>query len=341
MTQNTTVLVTGASGFVGIHCVAALLKEGYQVRGTVRSLAREAALRKTIEKFVDANDRLTLVEADLLKDAGWDKAVQGCDYVLHVASPFPLGEPKHEDDLIIPAREGTLRVLGAAAENKVKRVVLTSSVAAIAYGHPKEKTQFNENDWSMADSPTIAAYSKSKTLAERAAWDFVKSLDNGMELATINPGLILGPLPDTHARTSGVLVQSLMLSTTPGLARMHFNAVDVRDVAAAHISAMTTPEAAGQRFVCVSDSFWIKDVALLLKDEYAEKGYKIKTNVFPNWIVRFVAIFSKEARATVDSLDRELFVDNSRIKEVLNWKPRDMKEMVLSMAESMIELEMV
>ncbi|MBT3314034.1 MAG: aldehyde reductase [Anaerolineae bacterium] len=341
MTQNTTVLVTGASGFVGIHCVVALLKEGYQVRGTIRSLERESALRKTISKLVDANNRLTLVEADLLNDAGWDDAIQDCDYVLHVASPFPLGEPKHEDDLIIPAREGTLQVLRAAAKNGVKRVVLTSSVAAIAYGHPKEKTHFNENDWSIADSPTIAAYSKSKTLAERAAWDFVKNLDNGMELATINPGLILGPLPDTNARTSGVLIQSLMLSTLPGLARMHFNAVDVRDVAAAHLAAMITPEAAGQRFICVSDSFWIKDVALLLKEKYADKSYKIKTNVFPNWMVRFVAIFSKEARATVDALDQELHVDNSRIKEVLNWHPRDMKEMVLSMAESMIELDMV
>lgn len=344
MTENTTtVLVTGASGFVGIHCVIALLKEGYQVRGTVRSLGREAALRKTVAKFVEADERFSLVEADLLNDAGWDAAVAGCEYVLHVASPFPLMEPKHEDDLIIPAREGTLRVLRAAAEKNVKRVVLTSSVAAVAYGHSKEKTQFDENDWSLADSPTISAYSKSKTLAERAAWDFVNNLpdDKKMELATINPGLILGPLPDTNARTSGVLVQSLMLSTIPGLARMHFNAVDVRDVAAAHIAAMITPEAAGQRFICVSDSFWMEDVAKLLKENYASRGYKVKTTVFPSWMVRIVAIFSTEARATVDALDEELNVDNTSIKEVLNWQPRDMKEMVLSMAKSMIELKMI
>ncbi len=339
MTEKTTVLVTGASGFVGIHCVAALLKEGYQVRGTIRSLKKDPALRKTIAKLADGAERLTLVEADLLNDAGWDEAVQGCEYVLHVASPFPLSEPEHEDDLIIPAREGTLRVLKAAAENNVKRVVLTSSVAAVAYGHPKEKTHFNENDWSIVDSATISAYSKSKTLAERAAWDFVQSLENGMELATINPGLILGPLPDTNARTSGVLVQSLMKSAIPGLARMHFNAVDVRDVAEAHVQAMTKPEAAGQRFICVSDSFWMEDVAKVLKEAYPT--YPIKTIVFPSWMVRIVAIFSKEARATVDALDEELIVDNARIKEVLNWQPRDMKEMVLSMAESMIELKMV
>ncbi|MBT3337872.1 MAG: aldehyde reductase [Anaerolineae bacterium] len=343
MTKNTTVLVTGASGFVGIHCVAILLKEGYQVRGTVRSMEHEEALRKTLSKLVDADDRFFLVETDLLSDSGWDKAMQDCDYVLHVASPFPLGEPKDEDDLIIPAREGTLRVLRAASRNGVKRVVQTSSVAAIAYGHPKEKINFDESDWSVPNSPTISAYSKSKTLAEHAAWDFVQNLpeDNQMELATINPGLILGPLPDTNPRTSGVLVQSLMQSVVPGLARMHFNAVDVRDVASAHLAAMISPKAAGQRFICVSDSFWMEDVALVLKEAYASQGYKIKTNVFPSWIVRLVALFNKEARATVDSLDQELHVDNTRIKEVLGWQPRNMKEMVLSMAESMVTLEMI
>ncbi len=339
MNKDRTVLVTGASGFVGIHCVVALLKEGYQVRGTVRSLQREEALRKTIAKFVDADERFSLAEADLLKDEGWHEAVQGCEFVLHVASPFPLGKPEHEDDLIIPAREGTLRVLRSAAKNKVKRVVLTSSIAAIAYGHPKEKTHFDESDWSIAESPTISAYAKSKTLAEQAAWDFIKNSDSYMELAVINPGLILGPLPDTNARTSGVLVQSLMQATVPGLARMHFNAVDVRDVASAHIQAMTKPDAAGQRFVCVGDSFWIKDVANVLKEAYPD--YPIKTNVFPSWLVRIVALFSPEARATVDSLDQKLTVDNARTKDAFGWQPRDMKEMVLSIAESMIRLKMI
>lgn len=339
MNKHTTVLVTGASGFVGIHCVAALLREGYQVRGTVRSLKKEAALRKTVAKLVNADERFSLVEADLLQDAGWNEAVAGCDYVLHVASPFPLMEPEHEDDLIIPAKEGTLRVLQAAADNRVKRVVLTSSVVAVAYGHADEKTEFDESDWSVTDSPTISAYGKSKTLAEKAAWDFVKNSGAGMELVAINPGLILGPLPDTNARTSGVLVQSLMTAAVPGLARMHFNAVDVRDVAEAHVQAMTKPEAAGQRFICVGDSFWMKEAAEVLKEAYP--SYPIKTNVFPSWMVRIVALFSKEARATVDSLDQKLSVDNSRIKETLSWQPRDMKEMLTAMAESMIELEMI
>ncbi len=343
MKNKSTVLVTGASGFVAIHCIIQLLEEGYTVRGTLRSMGREKELRKTITKFVNRNDQLTFVQTDLLDDAGWDQAVQGCEYVLHIASPFPLGEPRHEDDLIIPAREGTLRVLRAAARKGVKRVVLTSSVAAIAYGHAKEKTKFDESDWSLPESATISAYAKSKTLAERAAWEFIRNLpdDNGMELATINPGLILGPLPDTNVRTSGVLVQSLMEATIPGLARMHFNAVDVRDVAVAHIAAMTTPEAAGQRFICVSDSFWMKDAALILHEAYSSSGYKVKTNVFPSWMVRLVAIFSKNARATVDALDQELQVDNAKIKKVLNWQPRKLKEMLLSMAESMIELGIV
>ena len=338
MNKNT-VLVTGASGFVGIHCVAALLEAGYHVRGTIRSLGREAELRKTVAKLVSTDERFTLVEADLLKDDGWHEAVADCEYVLHVASPFPLMEPEHEDDLIVPAREGTLRVLKAAAKNKVKRVVLTSSIAAIASGHPKEKIHFDETDWSLDDSPTIGAYPKSKTLAEKAAWDFVKNSGAGMELVTINPGYILGPLPDTHARTSGALVQSLMQGNIPGLARMHFNAVDVRDVASAHLLAMTKPEAAGQRFVCVGDSFWMEDVAKVLKEAYPD--YPVKTNVFPSWMVRIVALFSKEARATVDSLDNEQIVDNKKIKEFFDWQPRDMKEMVLSMAESMMELKML
>lgn len=342
MNKNATVLVTGASGFLGIHCVVALLKEGYQVRGTLRSLEKETALRETITKFTDGNQRLTLVEADLLNDAGWHEATQGCDYVMHVASPFPLGEPEHEDDLIIPAREGTLRVLKAAAKNKVKRVVLTSSIAAIGSGHPDEKTNFDESDWSLVDSPTIGAYPKSKTLAEKAAWDFIESLpeEGRLELSVINPGLILGPLPDTNTRTSGVLIQSLMTAAVPGLARMHFNAVDVRDVASAHVQAMTLPEAAGQRFICVYASFWIKDVANILKEAYGNQ-YPIKTTVFPNWVVRLVSLFSKEARATVDSLDKERSMDNTRIKETFNLQFYDMKEMILAMAESMIELKMI
>ena len=208
MTKSPTVLVTGASGFIAIHCIIQLLEQGYNVRGTLRKIIRENELRQTLAKFVDAADRLQFVQANLLDDNGWDEATQGCDYVLHLASPFPMFMPKDENDLIRPAREGTLRVFKAAANNGVKRLVLTSSTAAVAYGHPKEKRVFDESDWSIVESPGKDPYQKSKTLAERAAWDFMERLpeNHPMDMVVINPGYVLGPLPDTSPRTFGVLV---------------------------------------------------------------------------------------------------------------------------------------
>lgn len=343
MKTDQPVLVTGASGFIAIHCILQLLEQGYRVRGTLRSMNREPELRSTLAKFVQADDRLEFVQADLLEDTGWAEAVRGCDYVLHVASPFPLLRPKNEEDLIRPAQEGTLRVLRAAAEHGVKRVVLTSSNAAVSAGHPPSKTHFDESDWSPHDSPTIDPYPKSKTLAERAAWDFMKSLPPGhpLELAVINPGLVLGPLPDTHQRTSGELVQQLMGGKLPGLARIQMTGVDVRDVASAHLAAMVTPEAAGQRFLCIAEVFWLRDAALILKKNFEARGYTVRTNVFPGWAVYLAAIFVKPARLTLRSLNREMTYDTTRIRSVLNWKPRGLEEMLVSMAESLIELKML
>ncbi|MCP5054134.1 MAG: NAD-dependent epimerase/dehydratase family protein, partial [bacterium] len=203
--KDTTVLVTGASGFIAMHCVLQLLEQGYRVRGTLRTPSRETSLRQTFQKHVEAGHRLEFMTADLTQDEGWDEAARGCRYVMHVASPVPLKKPKHEDELIIPAREGTLRVLKASAVAGVKRVVLTSSVAAILYGHPRDGSKiFNENDWSKIDEK-IGAYPKSKTMAERAAWDFVNNQqgEEKMELAAINPGVVLGPVLDEDYGTSG------------------------------------------------------------------------------------------------------------------------------------------
>ena len=343
MHTNKPVLVTGASGFIAIHCIIQLLEQGYSVRGTLRSIQRESELRSTLAKFVQADDRLTFVQADLLDDAGWAEAVRGCDFVLHVASPFPMEAPKNENDLIRPAKEGTLRVLRAAAENGVKRVVLTSSVAAIAAGHPDSKTHFDESDWSLPDSPTIDPYPKSKTLAESAAWDFMKNLPQGhpLELAVINPGYVLGPLPDTHQRTSGELIQQLMGGKLPGLARVQFSAVDVRDVAAAHLAAMIIPEAAGQRFACVNEQFWLYQAAEILKKHFSARGYKIPTMILPSWLVRVVAIFLPAARAVVNTIDRETFIDSTLIRKTLQWKPRSLEQTLVDMAESMIALKLV
>ncbi len=337
-----TVLVTGASGFIAIHCIVQLLAQGYRVRGTLRSVAREPELRATLARFIESSDRLELVQADLLRDEGWDAAACGCDYALHVASPFPLAEPQDENDLIRPAREGTLRVLKACAAAGVRRVVLTSSVAAVSAGHPAGATHFSEADWSVVDSPTIGAYAKSKTLAERAAWDFMSTLgpSHPMTLSVINPGLVLGPLPDTYARSSGELVMQL-LRGQPGVARVHFQTVDVRDVAAAHIAAMLTPEAAGQRFLCVSAEFWMKEAADILKKHFGPRGYKVNTLEIPSGLVRLLAIFNPTIRLTVPLLDASSTLDTARIRRVLGWQPRGLEEMLVSMGESLIEMKLV
>ncbi len=271
--SETIVLVTGASGFVAMHCILKLLEKGYMVRGTLRSPEREAGLRKTFKKHTSFDDRLEFFTANLTNDDGWDEAVKGCQYILHVASPFPSQPPKHEDDLIQPAREGTLRVLKAASSANVKRVVMTSSLAAITLGHEDDDSKvFNEDDWSRTDHD-IGAYEKSKTLAEQAAWDFVKGLesDNALELSVINPGLILGPILDEDYSTSGELIRKLMRRQYPGCPDISWPVVDVRDVADAHLAAMTTPEAAGMRFCCAIENASIQDIALILNKHFADR----------------------------------------------------------------------
>jgi len=337
--SDTTVLVTGASGFIALHCILQLLEQGYRVRGTLRTPAREASLREALAKHVEAGDRLDFVSADLTADDGWDQAVKGCRYVLHVASPFPSQPPKHEDELIVPAREGTLRVLEAAAAAGVKRVVMTSSLAAVIYGHAPDASKiFDENDWSRTDGE-IGAYEKSKTLAERAAWDFVSGLegDGLLELAVINPGLVLGPILDKDYGTSGEAVRKLMRREYPGCPQLGWVPVDVRDVATAHLAAMTTPEAAGKRFCCAIDHAWMQEIAEILNDHFASRGYKIPTRSLPNWLIHVVALFDKTTRLVVGHLGERADVSNERIKKVLDWRPRSLEEMVVAMGESMIE----
>ncbi|MCB0101507.1 MAG: aldehyde reductase, partial [Anaerolineales bacterium] len=294
------ILVTGASSFVGIHTIIQLLEQGYSVRGTIRSLEKEAEVREAVGKFVQTSDRLEFKAADLNQAAGWDEAMHGVDYVLHVASPFPLFEPENEDELIIPAVQGTLRVLRAAHKAGVKRVVQVSSVAAISAGHKENNKAFTEGDWSIVENE-IGAYSKSKTLAERAAWDFINGSENthGMELVAINPPLILGPVPNKNFRTSVELIRTYMLGQVPGVGRIKMGLVDVRDVASAILLGMTTPEAAGNRFLCSGGTMWLKEIAGTLHKEYSPRGYKIPTFEFPSWMVRFLGLFDKKiARVT-------------------------------------------
>ncbi|MBE0672001.1 MAG: aldehyde reductase [Anaerolineales bacterium] len=335
--MSSPILVTGASGFLAIHTIVQLLQQGYKVRGTIRSLSKEAEVRETISKYVQANHQLEILPADLEQDSGWDEAMRGVEYVLHIASPFPLFEPKHEDELIIPAVQGTQRVLRAAHKAKVKRVVQVSSNAAISSGHEGENKTFTEEDWTNLDK--VGAYPKSKTFAERAAWDFINSAENTnrMELATINPPYILGPVPNKNFRTSVELVRTYMLGQVPGVGRIKMGIVDVRDVATAIILAMQTPEAAGNRFLCSGGTLWIREIAQILHKEYAKRGYKIPTIEFPSFLIRFIALFDKKISLVTSSLDWDYELSSEKAKRILKWQPRSNEEAILSMAESLIE----
>lgn len=342
ITKDIKVLVTGVSGYLAEHCMVQLLEAGYQVRGTLRSLDRAEAMQQIAAANSAHAENFELVAADLTKDEGWDTAAAGCTYVLHVASPFPATIPDDENELIRPAVGGTRRVLGAAARNGVRRVVQTSSVAAVSSAHPDQNRMFTEEDWSLLDGD-IDPYPKSKTLAEQAAWEFINSLEGEqkLELAAINPGYILGPVLDDRSRTSTELLEVLMTGSLPGLARMHFHIVDVRDVAAAHIAAMTIPEAAGKRFLCVAGGIWLPEVAEILSREFGAKGYKVPTLVLPDFLVRLYGLFDRTVRDNAKGLGQAPEFDTSRIRDVLGWQPREMEDTIIEMAESMIEQGMV
>ncbi len=337
MTNQETVLVTGASGFIAKHCVKKLLDEGYTVRASLRTPSRADEVRAAVDADGKATDRLSFVTLNLDSDEGWDEAMQGCTYVQHVASPFPPSEPDHEDELIIPAREGALRALRSAAKAKVKRVVLTSSVAAIAYGRTdkEEKAQqdrvFSEADWSNTEGP-INAYAKSKTLAERAAWDFMKTQDAGsMELAVINPGGVLGPLLDKSFSTSGQIISRLIDGKVPACPRLNWSLIDVRDVAAAHYEAMIRPQAAGKRFILVSENAWMLDISKTL----ANAGFKTPKRALPDFVLRLMAKFDKTLRMTVHGLGKQTLMDNTALREVLGITPYSAADMSIAMAETM------
>ncbi|MDH3623085.1 MAG: aldehyde reductase [Myxococcales bacterium] len=335
------ILVTGASGFIAMHCILQLLEKGFTVRGTLRTPAREASLRATFKKHVDADDRLSFYTAELMSDEGWREAIEGCDAVLHVASPFPRKPPKHEDELIVPAREGVLRVLRLASELGVRRVVMTSSVVAMICGHKRDGSEvYDESFWSIPEK-TVGAYEKSKTFAERAAWEFMDSLpeDCRLELVAINPGVVLGPILDEDYGTTGELVRKLMKRDTPGCPPIGYALADVRDVAGAHIAAMDAPQAAGKRFIVATDHVWMRDIALALDAHLKGKGYKIPTRALPAFVLRLVAIFDKTAKLAVPWINLRMDLSHEQATRILNWEPRSMETMVTDMADSFIEFK--
>jgi len=332
-----TVLVTGGSGFIGSSCILDLLQAGYRVRTTVRSPEREAAVRELLG--AESAEALSFVTADLMADAGWGDAVSGCDFVLHVASPFPLGPPKHEDDLIVPAREGALRVLAAARDAQVRRVVMTSSFAAVGYGVPPRDQPFTEEDWSNPDADGVSAYTKSKTLAERAAWDFIAREGGGLELSVVNPVGVFGPVLGPDFSTSIELVKRLLEGSIPGLPRVAYGIVDVRDVADLHRRAMSDPAAAGERFLAVAGEFMsVPQIAAVLRERMGDDAKKVPTRVLPNWVVRLVSRFDSSVKQIVPELGKSKQASNAKAKRVLGWAPRSNEDALVASAESLLRL---
>lgn len=334
-----TVLVTGGSGFLGSHTILQLLHAGHAVRTTVRNLAREDDVRAMLRHGgVEAGERLAFHEADLERGDGWAAAVADCDAVLHVASPFPATAPKHEDELIGPARDGTLRVLRAARAAGVKRVVLTSSFAAVGYGKPPQAAPFDETSWTDAAAP-VTPYVKSKTLAERAAWEYVAGEGFGLELAVINPVGIFGPVLGPDYSTSIALVQRMIEGAMPACPKLWFGVVDVRDAADLHVRAMTDPAAAGERFLAVAGDFVsVLDIAKILKQSLGAAAAKVPTWQLPNWVVRLVALHNETVKDVVPELGKVKNATNAKARRVLGWQPRPVAEALAATAESLQKL---
>jgi nucleoside-diphosphate-sugar epimerase len=341
--SNESVLVTGGSGFIGAHCILQLLQQGYDVRTTVRTPAREADVRAMLTTGgADGGASPSFFTADLTSDAGWAEAVAGTDFVLHVASPFPPGAPAHEDELIVPAREGTLRVLAAARDAGVKRVVVTSSFAAIGYSETPVKRPFTEEDWTDASGSRVSAYAKSKTLAERAAWDFIASDGGALELSVVNPVGVLGPVLGADLSTSIALVKRMLDGSMPGIPRLSFGVVDVRDVASLHLLAMKDPAAKGERFIGVAGEFmWIEEVAKTLRARMGDAAKRVPTRVLPNWAVRLASLRDSSIRGFTAELGRRRDATNEKARRVLGWEPRTNEECIVATAESLVELGLV
>jgi nucleoside-diphosphate-sugar epimerase len=338
------VLVTGGSGFIAGHAILQLLAAGHTVRTTVRDLKREPEVRALFAAngAVAPGAALRFFAADLMRDAGWREAAEGCEFVLHVASPFPPGTPRDENELIRPARDGALRVLRAARDAGAKRVVQTSSFAAIGYGRGEIDRPFNERDWTDPDGPGVTSYSKSKTLAEQAAWEFIKREGGGLELATVNPVMVFGPALSADYATSILLVKRFLDGSIPALPRMEMGVVDVRDVAALHLLAMTAPAAKGERFLATAGDFLsLKEMCGVLRRELGTRARRAPTRELPDWVVRLVGLADRSVRQLGPELGMHKTATSAKAERMLGWTARPAAEALVSAAESLFRLGVV
>ena len=321
----TNILVTGGSGYIGGYCVRALLDAGFSVRTTVRDLARKPT-----------GAEVQVVRADLRSDDGWREAAAGCDAVLHVASPTLTQVPKNDDEMVRPAVDGTLRVLRAARDAGVRRVVMTSAIGAIAYGHPPRDTPFTERDWTNVDAG-VGPYQRSKTLAERAAWDFVAGPGRGLELATVNPTAVLGPVLGPGYSPSLTGIARMLAGSMPALLPFASGFVDVRDVASLHLLAMTDPAAAGERFIATAGhSLWQRDIAAVLRDRLGDRAARVPTREMPLWVARGLARVNPQMGTLRLLLGRDLDATSAKAERVLGWKPRPIEDTIVETAESLL-----
>ncbi|MDP5086313.1 MAG: aldehyde reductase [Yoonia sp.] len=342
--MTTTVLLTGATGYIGKHIALQLLEAGYQVRGTVRNLARSdeviQAVRPHLSDPSDLESRLTFTELDLTADAGWDAAMVGIDVVMHTASPFPLAQPKKEDDLIRPAVDGALRALRAAHNAGINRVVLTSSTAAISGSAlPAGDRSFDETNWTDPTDPETTAYVRSKTLAERAAWDFVRDHAPQMNLTAINPGFVLGAPLDANFGTSIAVIKRLLRGKDPMLPDIGFATVDVQDVADMHVAVIDAPQTFGQRIMTVDKFMTFTDIAQSIKAAYPNR--KVVTRVAPDVMIRFLGLFDPTIKSIIPSLGRVDRIDNTRARQTLGRGMRQAHKAAVSSAAYLIDHKLV
>ncbi len=333
------VLVTGASGYVAGHCILRLLNDGYHVRGSLRSLGRAGEVRRWLTKVrggVDPGDALSFVEAELTDADSWAAAMESVRYVLHVASPIPSILPSHPDELIVPARDGTLNVMRAASRAAVERVVQTSSSAAILYGRDDPNSHlFTEADWTDPDHKDNVPYTRSKTIAERAAWAELPKLTRRLEWVAINPGLVLGPVLDRDTSASVQIVAGLLRGQFPGLPRFGYAVVDVRDLADLEVRAMTAPQAAGQRYIGSGPFVSMSDIARILKDLPGPLARKVPTRKLPDWLVRLVGLFDSEVRGQLFELGKVRRPSSAKSQKELGWSPRPVEETIIDTAISL------
>ncbi len=337
--MSETVLVTGGTGFIGRWAIVELLRRGYGVRTTVRSLDRAHQVRDTVESQADVGElgeRLTFAAADLTADAGWDKAMSGCRFVLHVASPLGSENPSNADDLIIPARDGTLRVLRAATRAGVQRVVMTSAANTASPSSYKEDSVTDETLWTNGDDVKLPAYRRSKTLAERAAWTFMETATGPTTLTTILPGAVFGPILATDNLGSVEVIGRMLRGEMPGTPRIGLEVVDVRDLVDAHIRAMTSPAGAGERFLATGEFMWMGDIATVLREQLGAAAAKVPSKILPNALVRSLAMVKPELRGIMPGLGRKNRHSTAKAERVLGWTARPGVETVVECARSLI-----